>query len=243
VSDFIPVLLIASITALLTYLGAPLAEKVNVPHRVVGAALQLAAGSMIAIVAFTLMPPAVQIAPPLLVALAFFAGGALFVLMDYVSASRQTSQSPPSGGSASLGLYLGVLTDMAIDGVAIGIGSALTLSAGLLVAAGLAINNIPLAFLTIATAKRQGVPPGRRRLLSILFVVAILAGATLGYWVLEGQPELVKLALVSLVSGFLITMVTQTMIPEAQQQSAARSLGIFFIAGLSLFALLSLMAY
>ena len=242
-NEILLVLGIASIAAVLTFLGAPLAERVDVPHQVVGAALQLAAGSIIAVVAFTLMPPAVQIARPLLIMPAFFVGGALFVLMDNLSASWQSARPSTASEPVSLGLYLGVLTDMAIDGVAIGNGSSLTLGAGLLVAAGLAINNVPLAFLTIATAKRQGMPPERRRLLSILFIVIILAGATLGYWVLEGQSELVKLALVSLVSGFLITMVTQSMIPEAHQQSAARSLGIFFVGGLSLFALLSLMLH
>ena len=160
--------------------------------------------------------------------------------MDTITASRQSSQPSAVSESNSLGLYLGVLTDMAIDGVAFGIGSALTLGAGLIVAAGLAVNNMPLAFLTIATARRQGMPPKRRRLLSIAFIGIILAGAMLGYLVIKGQSELVKSALVALVSGFLITMVTLTMIPEARQQSAARSLGIFFIGGLSLFALLAL---
>lgn len=239
-NEFLLVLSIASITAFLTFLGALLAERVDAPRRVISAALQLAAGSIIAVVAFTLMPPAVQIAPPLLSMSAFFVGGALFVVMDYISASRQSSRPSAARESNSLGLYLGVLTDMAIDGVAIGIGSALTLGAGLIVAAGLAVNNVPLAFLTIVTARRQGMPLQQRRLLSLSFVGFILAGALLGYSVLNGQSELVKSALVSLVSGFLITMVTLTMIPEARQQSAARSLGIFFIGGLSLFALLAL---
>ena len=239
-NEFLLVLGTASITAFLTFLGALLAERLEAPRQVISAALQLAAGSIIAVVAFTLMPPAVQSAPPLLIMSAFFVGGALFVVMDSVSASKQSSQPSAADGSNSLGLYLGVLTDMAIDGVAIGIGSAVTLGTGLIVAAGLAVNNVPLAFLTIATARRQGMPPQRRRLLSISFVGFILAGATLGYLVLNGQSELVKSALVSLVSGFLITMVTLTMIPEARRQSAARSLGIFFIGGLSLFALLAL---
>ena len=137
-------------------------------------------------------------------------------------------------------MYLGVLIDMAIDGVAIGIGSALTLGAGLIVAAGLAVNNMPLAFLTIATAKRQGMPLKQRRLLSIAFMGIVLIGALLGYLVLSDQSELVQSALVALVSGFLITMVTLTMIPEARQQSEVRWLGIFFIGGLALFALLAL---
>jgi ZIP family zinc transporter len=239
-NEFLLVLGIASITAFLTFLGALLAEKVEAPRQVMSAALQLAAGSIIAVVAFTLMPPAVQSAPPLLSMAAFFVGGALFVVMDYVSASRQSSQPTAAGGSNSLGLYLGVLTDMAIDGVAIGIGSAVTLGTGLIVAAGLAVNNVPLAFLTIATARRQGMPLQQRRLLSLAFIGFILAGAMLGYWVLNGQSDLVQSALVALVSGFLITMVSLTMIPEAHQQSAARSLGLFFIGGLSLFAFLAL---
>ena len=241
-NEFLLVLGTASITAFLTFLGALLAEKLEAPRQVISAALQLAAGSIIAVVAFTLLPPAVQAVPPLLGMSAFFAGGVLFVVMDASTASRQSSQSSTASESNSLGLYLGVLTDMAIDGVAIGIGSALTLGAGLIVAAGLAVNNMPLAFLTIATAKRQGMPPKRRRLLSIAFIGIILAGALLGYLVLNGRSELVKSALVALVSGFLITMVTLTMIPEARQQSAARSLGIFFIGGLALFGLLALVS-
>ncbi len=239
-NEFLLVIGTASITAFLTFLGALLAEKFEAPRQVISAALQLAAGSIIAVVAFTLMPPAVQSASPLLSMSAFFSGGVLFVGMDTITASRQSSQPSAESESNSLGLYLGVLTDMAIDGVAIGLGSALTLGAGLIVAAGLAVNNMPLAFLTIATAKRQGMPPKRRRWLSIAFIGSILAGAMLGYLVLNGQSELVKSALVALVSGFLITMVTLTMIPEARQQFAVRSLGIFFIGGLALFALLAL---
>ncbi len=239
-NEFVLVFGTASITAVLTFLGALLAEKVEAPRQVISAALQLAAGSIIAVVAFTLLPPAVQAAPPLLSMSAFFVGGGLFVAMDTLTASRQSAQSSAVNESNSLGLYLGVLTDMAIDGVAIGIGSALTFGAGLIVAAGLAVNNIPLAFLTIATARRQGMPLHRRRTLSVAFMGIILAGAVLGYIVLQGQANVVKAALVALVSGFLITMVVLTMIPEARQQHAARWLGIFFIVGLALFGLLAL---
>lgn len=239
-NEFLLVIGMASITAFLTFLGALLAEKLETPRQVISAALQLAAGSIIAVVAFTLMPPAMRVASPLLGMAALFIGGVLFVAMDTVTASMQSAQPSAASESNSLGLYLGVLTDMAIDGIAIGIGSALTVGAGLIVATGLAVNNMPLAFLTIATAKRQGLPLHQRRLLSIAFIGIILAGAMLGYLVLNGQSELVKSALVALVSGFLITMVTLTMIPEARQQCPARSPGIFFIGGLALFGLLAL---
>ncbi len=239
-NEFLLVIGTASVTAFLTFLGAILAEKLEAPRQVIGAALLLAAGSIVAVVAFTLMPPAMRVVSPLWSMTAFFIGGALFVTMDTVTASRQAAQPVAAKDANSLGLYLGVLTDMAIDGIAIGIGSAMTLGAGLIVAAGLAVNNMPLAFLTISTAKRQGLPLRQRRLLSSAFIGVILAGALLGYVVLTGQSEVVKSALIALVSGFLITMVMLTMIPEARQQSTARSLGIFFIGGLALFGLLAL---
>src|SRR5512135_2975629 len=97
--EFLFVLGTASITAFLTFLGALLAEKLEAPRQVISAALQLAAGSIIAVVAFTLMPPAVQAASPLLSMSAFFIGGVLFVVMDTITASRQSSQ--PSAVSES----------------------------------------------------------------------------------------------------------------------------------------------
>jgi zinc transporter ZupT len=98
----------------------------------------------------------------------------------------------------------------------------------------------PLAFVTTATAKRQGVRREQRRLLSILFVVAIIGGAMLGYLVLRNQPLELRLILVALASGFLITTVTQSMIPEANREGEPGFAGILYLGGLSLYALMSL---
>ena len=129
---------------------------------------------------------------------------------------------------------------MVIDGVAIGVGSTLTLGTGLLLALGMAVSTAPLAFVTIATAKHQAVPPSHRRRLQISFIVAVLLGATLGYWGLRDQSLEVKLVLIALVSGFLITFVTQSMIPEANREAETTYSAMYFVVGLSLFALLAL---
>ena len=117
------------------------------------AALQFAAGIITALVAFSLMPPAVRNGPYGWVVLAFFCGGTLFVTLEYVSARMMAA----SGSSASFGLYIGILVDLVIDGIVIGIGSTLTLATGLVLALGLAISTAPLTFVTTATAKRQGI--------------------------------------------------------------------------------------
>ncbi len=242
VNEFGLVLVIASVAALLTFLGAPAAERFDVPHQVLSAALQFAAGIITAMVAFSLMPPVARDGPLPFVVLAFFIGGALFVWVEYYAAQRQAKDDPaaerPPG---SFGFYFGVLLDLVVDGVVIGVGSALSLATGLLLALGMAISTVPLAFVTIATAKRQGMAKERRRLLAYSFFGCIVGGAILGYGLLRNQTEAVQLTLLALASGFLITMVTQSIIPEANREGEPSFAGVLFVVGLSLYAMMSLM--
>jgi ZIP family zinc transporter len=238
-NEFLLVLLIAGFAALLTYLGAPVAERYDVPQRVVSAALQFAGGIIAALVAFSLMPPAVHNGPLIPVVLAFFLGGTLFVTIEYFTSQRQAD--PRATQAAGLqGFYIGILADLFIDGVVIGVGSTLTLKTGLLLALGMAISTTPLAFVTIATAKQNGMPKERRQRLAYLFFGCMMTGAILGYGLLRNQPEAIKLTLIALAAGFLITTVTQSIIPEANREGEPSFAGILFVAGISLYALLTL---
>jgi zinc transporter, ZIP family len=240
VNDFVLVLVIASAAALLTYLGAPAAERFDVPFRWVSAALQFAAGIITALVAISLMPPAVRSGPSLGIVLGFFLGGMIFVMLEYLTARFQRAGPAAAGGTKSLGLYIGILVDLVIDGIVIGIGSTLNLKTGLLMALGLSISTVPLAFVTIATAKRQGMPKRLRSRLAYLFFLCIVGGAMIGFGLLSQQPLEVRLFLVSLASGFLITLVTQSMIPEANREGEPGLAGILYMGGISVYALMSL---
>ena len=235
--EFLLVLAISAVAAGLTYLGAPVAERFDIPHRVVSAALQFAAGVITALVAFSLMPPALYKGVTTWIVLAFFLGGVLFVAIEYISL-----RFLPSGGdsAASPGFYIGIMVDLVVDGVVIGIGATLTLTTGLLLALGMAISTAPLAFVATATAKRQGIAERQRKRLAYLFVVAIVGGAALGYLVLREQALDVRMFLVALASGFLVTTVTQSMIPEANKEGEPGFAGLLYMAGLSLYALMSL---
>jgi zinc transporter ZupT len=68
-----------------------------------------------------------------------------------------------------------------------------------------------------------------------------VGGAILGYGLLRNQTEAVQLTLLALASGFLITMVTQSIIPEANREGELSFAGILFVDGVSLYAMLSLM--
>lgn len=240
-NDFLLVLGIAVLASFLTYLGAPVAERFDVPHRVVSGALQFAAGIISALVGLSLMPPAVRGGPPITVTLMFFIGGALYVIFEYYSAQKMAARAVETSSSVtSLGLYVGILIDLVIDGIVIGVGSTLTLKTGLLLALGMAISTMPLAFVTTSTAKQQGVSHKNRRRLSIAYFLCVLTGALLGFLLLRDAPIGLRFALIALASGFLITTVTQSMIPEANKEGEPSFAGILYLAGLSLYALLSL---
>ena len=235
---------IAALAAGLTYLGVPAAERLEVPQRIVSAALQFAAGIVTALVAVTLMPPAMRNGPYVLTVLAFFAGGVLYVLLEQYTkrtqAERPAGEGATGSGEVSMGLFAGILVDLFVDGVVIGIGSTLNLLTGLVMALGLALSTAPLAFVTIATAKRQGMLAEHRRLLGWMFVVSLMAGALLGYLVLQNQPLGLRMVLVALAAGFLITTVVQGIIPEANREGEPGFAGVLYIGGLSLYALMSL---
>lgn len=239
-NDALLVLGVTLLAAVLTYLGAPLAEALDVPQRIISGALQFAAGILTAMVAFSLMPPAILSEQPLAMMLAFFVGGTLYVVVEYTAAQRVAARPGGAGNAPSFGLYFGVLVDMLIDGALIGIGATLSLRTGLLLALGVSISTAPLAFVTTATAKRQGVPRSQRRWLAIAFFACIMVGALLGYLVLRNQPIAIRLLLVAFSSGFLITTITQSMIPEANREGEPSYAGIMYVAGLSLYAFMTL---
>lgn len=243
-TDFLLVVGISALAAGLTYLGVPLAERFDVPHRIVSGALQFAAGIITALVAVTLMPPAIRNGPYIVTVLAFFVGGVLYVLLEYYTKRVQAKHPPDEAGigrnDVSLGLFVGILVDLFVDGVVIGVGSTLNLLTGLVMALGMGLSTAPLAFVTIATAKQQGMLAAHRRVLGGLFVIALMAGALLGYLVLQNQPLELRMVLVALASGFLITTVVQGIIPEANREGEPGFAGMLYIAGLSLYVLMSL---
>ena len=237
-NEFMLVSGIALLAAFLTVLGAPAAEYIDVPAHVISGMLQFAAGVLTALVAFSLLPPAITLGPLTAIVTAFFVGGTIFVAFE-IFADRRMGQTESTAGARSLALYFGILMDVTIDGIIIGMTSALTITAGLLLALSVAVSTAPLAFVTIAAAKQQGVSERNRRILTGALFACLVAGAMLGYLLLRNQSVEIKLVLIAMASGFLLTTVTQSMIPEARREGRANS-SLFYILGITLYAALAL---
>lgn len=234
-NDLVPVLLIGCLAAGLTMAGGLVAEFRDVPHRVIARLLQLAAGVLTALVAVTLMVPALNGGEPLIIVTAFFIGGAAFVVMDFVSskhaAARQIENSVPTS------LYIGILLDMVIDGIVIGLGASMTPAAGIILALSIAISGAPLALVTISLARQMGESRRFRQVLFALFFACIVGGALFGFLVLRNQSVELRLLMIAAAAGFLITTVTQSIIPEANRDGEPSLAGLFYVAGLSFYVL------
>jgi ZIP family zinc transporter len=236
------VLLLSALAAALTWLGGAIADYADVPKRFVSRALHFAGGVLMGLVALSLLAPAVQIGPVLPVLGGVFVGGTVFVIMDFILMKRQQAQAEIDAQVTPLTLYVGVLIDMFIDGILIGIGSALTLAAGLALTLSISISTAPLALVSIATAKRQGRTARFRRLLGVSFAAAIMTGAALGFLFVRDQSVLIKLVIVSIGAGFLLMTVTQSIIPEANRDGEPSLAALLFISGLSLYALIAVLS-
>ncbi len=132
-----------------------------------------------------------------------------------------------------------VAVDLFSDGVIIGTGSTIAFGLGLLLALGQVPADIPEGFATIATFRAQGVARRTRMLLAASFTVPIVLGATIGYWVVRGQPEGFKLGLLAFTAGILLTVAIEEMVTEAHEGEEPRLASIFLVGGFALFALLS----
>jgi hypothetical protein len=85
-----------------------------------------------------------------------------------------------------------------------------------------------------------GLREQRRRLL-VMYSTAIIVGALLGYLVLHGQPEQVKLTLLAGAGGVLLAAVTQVMISEAVEalhEEPPSLTGLMYLVGLAFFLVL-----
>jgi ZIP family zinc transporter len=243
VTELLEVAGVALVAALITCLGAPLAEVRTFSSPVVSGALQLAAGMLTGIVVVELLPEPLESLPLPTVVIAFCLGAATFVGFDYVSAwraARQHDQDDPK--AASVSLYVGIMADVFIDGVVLGIAASVDIAAALPLAIGLGIGQAPITFVATAAAKRQGTPVAARRRVLAMYAGVILLGAILGYLVLQNQPAQVKLTLLAGAGGILLAAVTQVMIPEAIEalhDEPPSLTGLMYVAGLALFVALA----
>ena len=214
-------------------LGAAIAWFVRVPQVAIAGVMAFGSGVLISAVAFDLMTEAADtggLAPTAV----GFVGGALAYLGANVLLARRGAEHRKRSGSepgetmpseeqaagSGRAIAVGALLDGIPESVVLGIGllSGGTVSASVLAA--VFISNVPEGLSSAAGMKRSG--RSARYVFGVWIGIAVLSGlsALIGYVALgDASPRLIAI-ITAVAAGAILTMIADTMIPEAFEKTA-----------------------
>jgi zinc transporter, ZIP family len=224
----------AALAASTLVLGALLGSFLDASPRVVGLVMGFGAGALIASVSFELTEEAYAAAGGRPVAAGLAAGALTFFVGDLLidrmgGASRKNVQAPAEDGAA-LALLLGA----ALDGVpeSLIIGLSLVTGGGVEIAflVSVAVSNIPEAFASAAARRRSGVPAGKIVAQWLVIVAVSALFGAVGFAVFDDLGSWAVAFTEAFAAGALLTMVMDTMAPEAYRD-AGPATGLVSVAG------------
>jgi zinc transporter, ZIP family len=210
----------AALAASALMIGGLLALLVRVGRRTLGLAMAFGAGVLISAVAFELVQEAfttaggrVEVAAGLGVgALVFYGGDTL--LHRRGGADRKRSHGGQAGGSA-LAIVLGTVLDGVPESIVLGLSLLGTGTVSLAVLAAVFLSN--LAESLAATTGLRTAGWRRPAILGMWALVVVVCGlaALVGVVALAGAPEAVVAFMLAFAGGAILTMLADTMMPEA----------------------------
>ena len=205
-TGFMATLMYATLPFAGNFLGGLIAEFTSVSKKKLSWALHAAAGILIAVVAIELMPRGLNPHQPWIVLLAFAAGGLFSVGADKFFDRWQQSKEEKRSESGAIPwpIYFAVCMDLFSDGLMIGAGSTIGAQLALLLALGQVAGDLPEGYATIASFKGRNVDRKKRFLAAIAFAIPLFIGATVGYFLVKGQPDIVKYAFLSFTGAILL---------------------------------------
>jgi zinc transporter, ZIP family len=208
--------------------GACVAWMVQVRQPVVASVMAFGAGVLISALAFDLVDEAEASGGLTATVLGFLAGALAYLLANVMLAKRGARHRKRSGaqqpsedeqqGSGSA-IAIGALLDGIPESVVLGLSLLGGNGVGVPVLAAIFISNLPEGLSSAAGMKRNG--RSGRYVFGVWVGVAVASGAAglLGCLLLQGASAQVIAAITAIAAGAILTMVADTMIPEAFEQT------------------------
>jgi ZIP family zinc transporter len=208
--------------------GAVVAWLIEVPQRVVASVMAFGAGVLISALAFDLVDEAETKGGLTATAIGFLVGAVAYLLANVVLARRgarhrkrsgdqQPSEEEQSGSGSAIAI--GALLDGIPESVVLGLSLLGGNGVGIPVLAAIFISNLPEGLSSAAGMKRNG--RSARYVFGVWIGVAVGSGAAglLGCLLLRGASVELVAAITALAAGAILTMVADTMIPEAFERT------------------------
>ncbi|MGY1640447.1 ZIP family metal transporter [Geodermatophilus sp. SYSU D00703] len=209
-------------------LGALVAWFVRVPQTVIASVMAFGSGVLISAVAFDLMAEAAETGGLLPTALGFVGGALAYLGANEVlaqrgarhrkrSGSQQPSEDQQSGSGAAIAI--GALLDGVPESVVLGLGLLGGGSVSASVLAAVFISNVPEGLSSAAGMKANG--RSARYVFGVWGGIAVASGlaALIGYAALGGAPPEAIAVITAVAAGAILTMIADTMIPEAFERT------------------------
>lgn len=228
-------------------IGAAIAWFIPVPAKVVGSVMAFGSGVLISAVAFELFDEAAHTGGLAATVVGFALGAIVYMLANRIldhfgarhrkrSQHQQPSQSQKSG--SGLAIALGALLDGIPESLVLGISLLGGGGVSAAVVTAVFISNLPEGLSSAAGMKKAGRSAGY--VFGVWGTIAIVSAlaAPAGYLLLGSAPAGVIAAITAVAGGAILTMIADTMIPEAFEITHAWT-GLITSAGFLLAAAIS----
>lgn len=204
--------------------GAAIAYFVDISRRVIAAIMAFGSGVLISALSFELMDEAYEQGGFDSTAIGFIAGAAIYTLANWLLAHRGAKYRKHSGdrqpteesnGGSGTAIAIGALLDGIPESIVIGLSMLNGGKVSMVAVIAIFLSNIPEGLSSAAGMKKAG------RSFAYIFGVwggiAITSGisALVGYTVFQGLSDEVLAFTTAIAAGAILSMLVDTMIPEA----------------------------
>lgn len=223
-------------------IGAVAGIYLPASKRLIGLIMAFGSGVLISALTFELMREAYDTAGATAAVLGLLAGSLVFFcgdwLIDRRGGNRRKSPNGPQAGAGATALVLGALLDGIPESAAIGVSLIGGGSVGVAVVAAVFLSNIPESLSASAGMKATG--RSTRYILGLWLAVTLAStvAAALGFGVLSGADPAVTAAIQAFAAGAILTMLADTMVPEAVEHAGAL-VGLLTVLGFAAAFLIS----
>ncbi|HAN00535.1 MAG TPA: hypothetical protein DCQ26_18225 [Marinilabiliales bacterium] len=164
--------------------------------------------------------------------------------VSYMPSQTEINDAAKKHSSAPLSIWLGIFLDGIPESFVIGAGFLIILSAKIgqgavafadvipyTLIAGLFLSNFPEAMSSTIGMKKMGWKPLKILVLWTSLMVMTAVGAAFGYFYGAKIPNYIEIGVEGLAAGAMLTMIAQTMIPEAVHIGGNRITGLSTLIG------------
>ena len=219
--------------------GAAIAWFVEVPQRLIAAVMAFGSGVLISALSFELMDVAYKQGGFDSTASGFIGGAALYTLANWLLArygarhrkrsnGRQPSEQDVDGSGAAIAV--GALLDGIPESIVIGLSMLKGGVVSMVAVIAIFLSNIPEGLSSAAGMKKAGRPA--RYIFGVWGAIAAVSGlaSLAGYTVFRGVSADVVAATTAVAAGAILSMLVDTMIPEAFEETHDFA-GLITVAG------------